>query len=246
MDPTRRGALVALTSTVSLALPRIVLAQGSKNPPAPEPSVAPAFAGKHAAKPLPFKAGSLKGLSEQLLTSHHDNNYAGAIKNLNRVEAELAHAGKDTPPFVVSGLEQSALGYRNSATMHELYFANLGGDGKRSAKLDKAIAEAYGDVARWEELFRATALGIAGGSGWVVLGWDLHRDALRSWWSGGHPMHQALGAPLLVLDMYEHAFALDFGAAAAKYVEAFFANVKWDEAEKRLERARKAAVALRA
>ncbi|MBL8719182.1 MAG: hypothetical protein JNL79_24565 [Myxococcales bacterium] len=242
MDPSRRTALLAITTT-GLAVPGTVLAQGSKNPPAP--IVPAAFGGKHQPKPLPFKPGSLKGLSEQLLVSHHDSNYAGAIKNLNRVESELSHCDKDTPPFVVAGLEQSALGYRNSVTMHELYFGNLGGDGKRTAKIDKALAEAYEGAGRWEELFRATAMGIAGGSGWVVLAFDLRREVLRSYWSGGHPMHQALAAPILVLDMYEHAFALDFGAAAAKYVDAFFANVRWDEAEKRLEAAKKAAIALR-
>lgn len=243
MDPSRRSALLAITTT-GLAVPGTVLAQGSKNPPAPTPQVPPAFAGKHVVKPLPFKASGLKGLSETLIVSHHDNNYAGAVKNLNRVEGELLRCDKDTAPFVVAGLEQSALGYRNSATMHELYFGNLGGDGKRGAKIDKALAEAYDSAGRWEELFRAAAMGIAGGSGWVVLGYDLRRKAVRTWISTGHPTHQVLAAPLLVLDMYEHAFAIDYGAAAAKYLDAFFANAKWDEVERRLEGAKKAAALL--
>jgi Fe-Mn family superoxide dismutase len=88
-------------------------------------------------------------------------------------------------------------------------------------------------------------MSIAGGSGWVVLSHDLLRDALITCWSGGHTQNHAGGLPLLVLDMYEHAFHLDYGAAAAKYVDAFFANLNWQEVSRRLDASRKAAAALR-
>ncbi|MFN7146633.1 MAG: superoxide dismutase, partial [Myxococcota bacterium] len=92
----------------------------------------------------------------------------------------------------------------------------------------------YGSVTRWEELFRAAAMGRAGGSGWVVLAWDARTQELRTHWSGHHTQAMVAGAPLLVLDMYEHAFHIDYGAAAAKYVDAFLRNVSWEEVERRL------------
>src|SRR5512143_3002631 len=108
-------------------------------------------AGGHAIKPLPFDPKKLDGLSERLLLSHHDNNYAGAVKNLNKVEAELARLPKDAAPFLVSSLRERELNFANSLVLHELYFANLGGDGKASGSVAKAISEAFGSMGAWEE-----------------------------------------------------------------------------------------------
>ncbi len=203
------------------------------------PGEAGAWAGKHAVAPLPFASSKLKGISERLITSHHDNNYAGAVKNLNKVEAELAQVSKDTAPFVVGGLMQSALTYRNSMILHERYFGNLGGDGKPASSIATALAAEFGTVERWEVLFRATAASLAGGSGWVILGYDFTAGALVTVWSGNHTQGLADSDPLLVMDMYEHAYQMDYGAAAAKYIDAFFANVSWEEVNQRYERALK-------
>ena len=89
-----------------------------------------AFGGKHVIVPLPFKPDALRGISEKLIVSHHDNNYAGAVKNLNKVEIDLAAVTKDTPGFVVGGLKQAELQYRNSAALHEAYVARLGRAGQ--------------------------------------------------------------------------------------------------------------------
>ncbi len=201
--------------------------------------------GSNTVVPLPFQPTALNGISERMIVSHHDNNYAGAVKNLNKVELELAQITSDTPPFVVAGLRQSELTFRNSKTLHEAYFGNLGGNGKRSGAIDKALTEAYGTAARWEEHFRATGNGLGGGSGWTLLELELATGDLRTCWSGNHTQTLSTAVPLLVLDMYEHAYQMDFGAAAAKYIDAFFANINWDEVNKRLERAHAAAKALR-
>ena len=200
--------------------------------------------GAHAVVPLPFDPKKLKGISEKMIVSHWENNYGGAVKNLNKVEVEAERINKDTPAFVVSGLKERELTFTNSSILHELYFGNLGGDGKASGPLPAALAEAYGGVARWEEQFRATGGSLGGGSGWAVLDLNLHTGALRTYWSGGHTQSVAFGAPLLVMDMYEHSYQMDFGAAAAKYIDVFFQNVNWDETNRRFERARKAAAAL--
>ena len=200
--------------------------------------------GKHAIAPLPFDPAKLKGLSERLLRSHHDNNYAGAVKNLNGVEEELARVTKDTPAFLVGGLRERELTFSNSMVLHELYFGNLGGDGKAGGAVQAALSRSYGSFGRWEELFRAVGTSLAGGSGWVVLDFNFQTGQLGTHWSGNHTQTAAYSRPLLVMDMYEHAYAIDYGAAAAKYIDAFFQNVQWDEVQRRLERAQKASAAL--
>jgi len=129
--------------------------------------------------------------------------------------------------------------------LHEHYFGNLGGDGKASGAIEKALTSGFGSMARWEELFRASAMGLGGGSGWVVLDLNFHSGDLRTYGAGNHSQAVAFGQPLLVLDMYEHAYAIDYGAGHAKYIDAFFQNIAWDEVSARLERGKKALKALR-
>lgn len=200
---------------------------------------------EHAVAPLPFDPRKLHGLSEKMLVSHHDNNYAGAVKNLNKVEEQLAALPADAPAFLVAGLRERELTFANSKVLHELYFGNLGGNGKASSGIQGAIATRFGSFAAFEQQLHATAMGLAGGSGWATLNFSLHLGQLRITGASGHPQALAAGVPLLVLDMYEHAFALDYGAAAAKYLEAFFLNVNWETVEHRLEKAQKAFTALR-
>ena len=205
-----------------------------------------AFRGNHVSKPLPFDPKKLPGLSEKLLVSHHDKNYAGAVKNLNDVEAALAKVGADTPGFTVAGLEAAKLKFTNSMILHELYFANLGGGGGAAgSETERVLLQAYGSLPRWEQAFRALGNALGGGSGWAILDWDFHAHGLRIYWAGDHTNALSLGAPLLVMDMYEHAYAMDYGASAKEYIEAFFKNVQWAEVERRLGRAQKADAALR-
>lgn len=208
-------------------------------------TVPTALAGNHTVVPLPFAAGSLNGLSERMIASHHENNYGGAVRNLNRVEQELSQITADTPPFVVAALRDRELTFRNSKTLHEAYFANLGGDGRRSGAIEAALGQAYGTTARWEQHMRATGMGLGGGSGWALLAFELDTGALRTVSSGSHTQVLATSVPLLVLDMYEHSYQMDFGAAVARYLDAFFANVNWDEINRRLERAQRMRAVLR-
>lgn len=193
----------------------------------------PLALGKHEPVPLPFDPVNLRGLSSGLILSHHQNNYGGAIKNLNRIEAEISGLAPDAPGFLVSGLRERALAFNNSAILHEHYFGNLGGDGKPAG----ALVAALGDAARWEELLRQTAMGLAGGSGWVVLAFDFRRHAPLIISAQSHAQALAYGVPLLVLDMYEHSYHLDFGTQAAKYIDAFFANLNWAVVDQRYTRA---------
>ena len=240
---TRRDAIVALGATAA-----VVAAGGGRAMAGDDDKagVKPLAAGKHAPVPLPFDATKLSGISERMIRSHWENNYGGAVKNLNKVEEQLAGVTKETPGFVVAGLRERELAYANSVALHEHYFGNLGGSGKPSGAVATAIADCYGSLARWEELFRATGMSLSGGSGWTILDLDFHTGDLRTCWAGNHTQSAAFAAPLLVLDMYEHAYAIDYGAAAAKYVDAFVSNVNWEEVERRFERALGALRALRA
>jgi superoxide dismutase, Fe-Mn family len=199
--------------------------------------VAPkAYEYQHTAMPLPYAAGSLKGLSEKLIQSHWENNYSGAVKALNTLRSRLVRAASDvdTPPYVYTGLKREQLLRTGSVVLHEIYFTGLGGDGKADASLRTKIAESFGTYDAWETEFRKIAMGLAGGSGWVMLGYNRSLKLLENYWMADHATAPANTMPLLVLDMYEHAFALDYGAAAAKYVDAYFVNVQWDAVSRRL------------
>lgn len=199
-----------------------------------------ALGAKHAPVPLPFPPGKLNGLSEHLIVSHHDNNHVGAVKNLNKVEEQLAATTKDTPGFVIAGLKERELTFTNSMLLHELYFGNLGGSGKASGAIQQTLAASYGGFGKWEEHCHAVALSLGGGSGWTIVDYGLLTGDVRTYWAGNHTQTLAGGLPLLVMDMYEHAYAIDYGAAAPKYIDAFFQNINWDVVNARLEAAEKA------
>jgi superoxide dismutase, Fe-Mn family len=250
---TRRAALTTLAAG-SAALLTACGGSGRVAKPAASPStqtgdramnLPPALSGSHAVVPLPFAPGSLNGLSERMMASHHENNYGGAVRNLNRVEQELAQITTDTPPFVVTALRDRELTFRNSKTLHEAYFANLGGDGRRSGPIETALSHAYGTATRWEEHIRATGMGLGGGSGWALLVFELETGVLRTVSSGNHTQVLATSVPLLVMDMYEHSYQMDFGAGVARYIDAFFTNVNWDEVNRRLDRAQRMSAIVR-
>jgi Fe-Mn family superoxide dismutase len=221
----------------------LALGRGSNAQPPAAPARPPAFAGRHEPRPLPFDPKKLTGLSEKLVRSHWENNYGGAVKALNAVEERLAAllGDKDLPTWVYGDLKREELVRTGSVVLHEHYFANLGGDGKASGPIVERIKQSFGSYDTWETEFRRTAGALAGGSGWVVLALNLHDGELHNYWAWDHAHNAVLGAPLLVLDMYEHAYHMDFGAAAARYIDAFMANVKWEEVGRRDEWARKAA-----
>jgi Fe-Mn family superoxide dismutase len=206
--------------------------------PTPKPKTPPA-PGKHEPVALAFKANKLTGISEKMITSHHDKNYAGAVKNLNKVETDLAALKADAPGYLVAGLREKELTYFNSVVLHEHYFGNLGGNGKRSGALESRLGTELGAGA-WEAHVRAAATALGGGSGWVVVALSLHDGGLRISSATNHTQALAFGAPLLVLDMYEHSYAIDYGADHAAYIDAFFKNIAWDAVEARYDHAMKA------
>ena len=199
-------------------------------------TAAPA-SGQRQMKPLPFDPTKLRGLSEKLLRSHYDNNYAGAFRRLGQIETMLAGLPKDAPGFQLKGIKMEELIATNSVILHEQYFGNLGGDGKAAGSIQQALAKQYGGFDKWEQEFRATSNALGGGSGWSILSFNFRDGQLRNYISFDHTDNVSFGRPILVNDMFEHAYHMDYGSAAARYVDAFMENVNWSECNRRYEEA---------
>ena len=181
-------------------------------------------------KTLCLDPAKLHGLSEKLLRSHYDNNYTGAAKRLNAIRGQLSQLVWDTTPvFTINGLKREELIAANSVYLHELYFEILGGDGALASNgLSVALRRDFGSLERWQSEFTALAKAMGGGSGWAILNWSHREGRLVNQWAADHTHLLAGATPLLALDMYEHAYHLDFGAKAGAYVEAFMRNIAWD------------------
>lgn len=235
---SRRGALGAIgTGLAALSSSDLVSASIAVMPAAPD------VEGGHKPKPLKFDPAKLNGLSDRLITSHWENNYGGSVKALNTVQGRLAAAmtDKDFPPLIYGDLKREHLHRTGSVVLHELYFDNLGGNGAAAGGVKQALSKVFGSFDSWEAEFRRTATSLAGGSGWCLLALNAHTGELQNYWMWDHMHSPATGMPLLVLDMYEHSYAIDYGAAAARYIDAFMSNVDWQEVDRRYNRAVKIA-----
>lgn len=180
-------------------------------------------------KPLPFDPARIKGLSERILTSHHQNNYGGAVRRLNAIQTQLAGLDFATAPnFLVNGLKREELIAANSMILHEYYFDAIGGGGEPSGALAEAIIRDFGSIARWRNEFSAMGKAQGGGSGWTILAYSPRDKRLTNTWAADHTNNLADGRPVLVLDMYEHSYHMDYGAGAAAYVDAFMQIIAWD------------------
>jgi Fe-Mn family superoxide dismutase len=191
----------------------------------------------HRIMPLPFKPPRLDGLSERLLASHYENNYGGAVRRLNAIERRLDTVDLSSPPILdINGLKREELVAANSAILHEIYFDGLGGSGDADGDLAAALERDFGSVAGWRAAFTACAKAQAGGSGWTLLAWSERHDRLTIQWGADHTNCLAGSVPILALDMYEHAYHLDFGARAVAYVDTFMKNIHWQRVGARYRR----------
>jgi Fe-Mn family superoxide dismutase len=187
--------------------------------------------------PLYCRPWTINGMTPRLIESHYENNYGGAFARLNAVAEELAALDpQTTSPHVINRLKQEEMAALNSTLLHELYFASLGGDGRAVPEtMASAIARDFGSVGRWRHEFTALANALANGSGWVLLAW-VPRDRRLINQSVSETSQSVAGAiPILALDMYEHAYQIDFGTNAAAYVAAFMRNIDWSAVQGRYE-----------
>lgn len=192
---------------------------------------------KYQLKQIHCRPWTLSGLSLPLIESHYENNYGGAMRRLNAITEQLE--GLDftkTPGHVINGLKREELVALNSTLLHELYFASIGGDGpKPTPAIKEAIARDFGSYDRWRDQFLAMAYALGGGSGWVLLTYVPRDGRLMNQFAADHTQAVPSGVPILALDMYEHAYHMDFGANAKAYAETFMRNIDWKAVEGRYE-----------
>jgi Fe-Mn family superoxide dismutase len=190
-------------------------------------------------KPLHCRPWTLNGLSVELTESHYENNYGGVLRRLNAISEELAaldFAG--APAHQVSALKREELAALNSVLLHELYWASMGGDGQAPPAARELLARDFGSYEKWRAEFRAMGYALAGQAGWVVLSWLPREGRLLNHFATEDSQAVSGGVPILALDMYEHAYAMDFGANARAYVDTFFRNIDWPALMTRVEHAR--------
>jgi superoxide dismutase, Fe-Mn family len=195
---------------------------------------------KYVLKQIHCRPWKLSGLSVKLVESHYENNYGGAMRRLNAITEQLEALDFDTAPgHVVGALKREELIALNSTLLHELYFASLGGEGVPTESMREALARHFGSYERWKAEFRAMGYALGGGSGWVVLAYVPRDGRLVNQYASEHSQALSGGVPILALDMYEHAYHMDFGANARAYVDTFFRNVDWQALGERYEDALK-------
>jgi superoxide dismutase, Fe-Mn family len=177
----------------------------------------------------------MPGFSDSLLEMHFKL-YEGYVKNANDLLAKLkAFADAGQANSYEYGALKRRLGWEfDGMRLHEFYFVNLGGNGKldSGSPLFIAIAAQFGSFENWKKDFIAT--GSMRGIGWAVLYLDPLQKRLVNTWINEHDVgHLAGGAPILIMDVFEHAYMPQYGLDRAKYIDAFFKNINWKAAESR-------------
>jgi Fe-Mn family superoxide dismutase len=198
--------------------------------------------------PIAVRPSTLTGISEQMVVSHYENNYGNAVRTLNAVRRELATLDAGTPPHRLRGLKREEHSLMGSVALHELYFGNLGGFRRAGPNsglgrpdwhevpdaFAAEIAADFGSASAWRREFVRTAQSLAGGSGWVLLTYSRRQKRFWNQIATDHSQAAVDAAPVLVLDMYEHAYHMDFGVNAAAYIDTFFRNINWEAVLKRI------------
>jgi len=178
----------------------------------------------------------MAGFSDTLLKNHFTL-YQGYVTNTNKVSDTLNQLLKEgktgTPEY--AELKRRFGWEFNGMRLHEYYFENLGGKGSinKTGKLHQKLVESFGSYEAWEKDFKAT--GAMRGIGWAVLYQDILSGNFFNFWINEHDVgHPSGGMPILIMDVFEHAFMIDYGLKRADYIESFFKNIQWEEVEKRL------------
>jgi len=192
-------------------------------------------------KPLPFK--ELEGISNKTLEIHHDKLYVGYVKKSDEISERLIALRKsgnfegNATFSELRGLKDSETFAANGVYLHERYFDNLGGDGewKKAPELSKVLEKKWGSMEDGLKWFSACAMAARG---WSVLAWDTKAGKIKHYNCDAHNQGGVWGCiPIIVLDVYEHAYFIDFGSDRKSYIEAFWKNFNWAEAEKLYKKA---------
>ena len=187
-------------------------------------------------KKLAFQ-GPLNGISEKTISIHYDKLYQGYVRKWQEIQEKLKNIDKTLANASFSDLRELKLEesfVANAVILHEAYFDVLGGKGKPEGGIIQAIEKDFGSFDKWLEDFKA--LGLCS-RGWTILGYDFNDGKLRNFLLDAHNLSGVWGvSPILVLDMYEHAYFIDFGSDKKSYIDAFFQNLNWQMVDKKFEK----------
>lgn len=186
--------------------------------------------------PKPLKYTALNGLSEKQLSEHHDVLYAGYVKKLGEIEQKLENVDRTTANATFSdlrALKKEEIFATGGIYLHEGYFDNLGGTGGTAAgAIADLIKEDFGSVEKWLEDFKACGLA---SRGWVVLAFNWNDGKLHTYLTDIHSEGVWNCSTLLIMDMYEHAYFIDYATQKKAYIEAFFQNIDWNDVNAKLQ-----------
>jgi Fe-Mn family superoxide dismutase len=201
---------------------------------------------QYTAKTLPFRT-PLNGISDRTLKNHHDKLYAGYVNKKNEIENRLEELGRDivnsksdsgnSTYSELRSLKEGETYAANGVYLHEWYFEVLGGDGKfeNARELVDALSATYGSVEAFIKYFSECAMAARG---WTILAWDTKESRLWIYNGDAHNQGGIWGAlPIIVLDVYEHSYFMDYGADRQAYLKAFWKNFNWGAANDLFKRA---------
>lgn len=184
-------------------------------------------------EPKQFESiNGVNGLSEKLMNEHYKL-YEGYIKKANEITEKLKTVDLTTANATQSDLRSLKLGYSfavNAIKSHELYFENLSGKGGQpQGWMGSKIEKTFGSFENWIADMKATGLSARG---WVWTAFDWQTGTLFNYLGDAHDAFPIWHAtPLVALDVYEHAYMMDYGVARSDYIDAFFKNINWDGVE---------------
>lgn len=184
-----------------------------------------------------FEIKGLDGISDNQISQHRDILYAGYVNKLNEIEEKLQTSDRSKANQIYSefrALKADETFALNGVILHELYFENLNNksEKKPGGKLADMIARDFGSFEKWQEDFKACGMAARG---WVILGLSPYDSKLHNYCLDTHHFNVPVCVtPVLVMDVYEHAYVIDYGVKRPPYIDAFMKNIDWSVAQKRL------------
>lgn len=187
-------------------------------------------------EPRKFELKNLNGISENQISQHRDILYAGYVNKLNEIEERLKSVDRSKANQVFSefrALKVDETFALNGVILHELYFENMGGKGgKASGEVSDMITQEFGSFDKWQDDFKACGMAARG---WVIMGFCEYDGKIHNYCLDAHNATvPCCVTPLLVMDVYEHAYVIDYGVKRPPYIDAFMKNIDWKVCEKRL------------
>lgn len=187
---------------------------------------------KYEIKPLPFKADGLQGISDKTALTH-DKLYQAYVKKKDQIQEELLTVDLNSANQTYSqlrALKDAETFAVNGAYLHEIYFSGLGGNGQPTGELINQINKDFGSMEKFLAELRACSMAARG---WTILTWDTFEERLRIYNGDAHNQGGVWGAlPIMTVDVYEHAYFMDFSSDRSAYLEALFNNINWQAINK--------------